>query len=446
LSRRGQCDQCGQQRRLVSPPGDGARRCADCAGIASGHRCVECGTEDRLYSGGRCVRCALAERAARLLGGPLPELRPVYDAIVAARQPYSAHNWLRSAAAAAILADMASGHVAVTHETLDAHPKPLAASFLRAMLVAHNVLPARDDALVDLEAWVTARLDEIDEVARRRLLRSYATWRVLRGARTRAARRPRTRTAVAHAKTCLLAAIAFTAWLAERGVELRECHQAHIDTWSSEGGPAAHETNDFLDWAAKRHLATPLVLPGPHRQAGVAMHSEQRWAVVDRLLHDDTVVLADRVAGCLVLLYAQQLSRIVTLTVDQVTTHDNEVHINLGTSQAVVPEPLGGLLVQQAAGVPVAYNGVGSPATTLWLFPGLHPGRPLHPSTLGQRLRRLGVPTMAARRAALMHLASQLPAAVLAELLHLHPTTAVSWVAAAGGDWNTYAAQIVRSR
>jgi hypothetical protein len=44
-----------------------------------------------------------------------------------------------------------------------------------------------------------------------------------------------------------------------------------------------------------------------------------------------------------------------------------------------------------------------------------------------------------------MDLASQLPAAVLAELLHLHPTTAVSWVAA-GGDWNTYAAHIARNR
>ena len=53
---------------------------------------------------------------------------------------------------------------------------------------------------------------------------------------------------------------------------------------------------------------------------------------------------------------------------------------------------------------------------------------------------------MAARRSALMHLAAQLPAAVLGELLNLHATTAVHWVAAAGGDCNTYAAQIARAR
>ena len=79
-------------------------------------------------------------------------------------------------------------------------------------------------------------------------------------------------------------------------------------------------------------------------------------------------------------------------------------------------------------------------------FPGLHPGRPLHPGGLGQRLRRIGIPTMPGRRAALLHLAAQLPAAVLAELLHLQPTTAVRWVAAAGGDWSTYAAQVARDR
>ncbi|EQD56695.1 hypothetical protein B2A_05134 [mine drainage metagenome] len=56
------------------------------------------------------------------------------------------------------------------------------------------------------------------------------------------------------------------------------------------------------------------------------------------------------------------------------------------------------------------------------------------------------MPTMAGRRAALMNLASQLPAAVLAELLHLHPTTAVHWVSLAGGDWNSYAAEVASDR
>lgn len=445
LSRRGTCETCRQVRRLVAPPGADASRCADCAGVAPLARCADCGIEDRLYRHGRCVRCALAKRAAALLAGPRPELTRVYDAIVATSQPYSAHNWIRSAAAAAILERIASGSLPLTHEALDAETHVKAAGFLRQLLVANDVLAARDDALVVLETWVTTQLSNVADANQRRMLRSYATWRVLRGARTRAASTPRARTPTAHAKVYLTAAISFTAWLNQRGVELGECGQGDIDAWSAEGGPSAPEAVDFLHWAAGRKHVAKLDLAGRHRQPGPAMDGDTRWAIVDRLLHDSHLALTDRVAGCLVLLYAQQLSRIVALTVDQVTVTADGVYLRIGTSPTVIPEPLGALLNDLAVnGRP--YTGVGSPKHSPWLFPGLHPGRPLHPSGLGQRLRNLGIPTMAGRRAALMHLAGQIPAAVLAEMLHLAPTTAVRWVAAAGGDWNTYAAQIARTR
>ena len=46
---------------------------------------------------------------------------------------------------------------------------------------------------------------------------------------------------------------------------------------------------------------------------------------------------------------------------------------------------------------------------------------------------------------ALLHLASNLPAAVLARALNLTPLTAVRWVRAAGGDWNRYAAELLHA-
>ncbi len=52
---------------------------------------------------------------------------------------------------------------------------------------------------------------------------------------------------------------------------------------------------------------------------------------------------------------------------------------------------------------------------------------------------------MAGRRAALTDLAARLPAAVLADLLHLAPGTAVRWMHEAGADWSSYAAQIARA-
>jgi len=450
LARRGRCHSCGHDRRLIDPPGENAVRCADCAGLPGpGRVCGDCGIEDLTFEAGRCVRCCLTRRTNGLLAGPAgtvaANLIPVRDAIVAARQPYSAHNWLRSAVAAGMLGQIASGEMLLSHQTLDAHPRRQAARFLRQLLVAHGALAGRDEALIALEAWVADQLDRVDNPAQRRLLRSYATWRVLRRARARAAHKPRPRTATHYAKTNLLAPIAFLAWLDQRGITLVDVGQADIDAWTVEGGPSAHHLADFIDWAIGHKHIAPVVLTGRPAQPGPAMNPDTRWQIVDRLLHDDHLAVTDRVAGCLVLLYAQQLTRIIALTVDQVITNQDGVYLKLGASQTIIPEPLGALLIELATNGR-SHTGVGSPATSPWLFPGLHPGRPLDPSGLGQRLRRLAIPTMPSRRAALMHLASQLPAAVLAEMLHLKPTTAVHWVAAAGGDWNNYAAQIARNR
>ncbi|MGH8932724.1 MAG: hypothetical protein ACRDZO_19400 [Egibacteraceae bacterium] len=80
--------------------------------------------------------------------------------------------------------------------------------------------------------------------------------------------------------------------------------------------------------------------------------------------------------------------------------------------------------------------GVSSTEPSRWLFPGHLPGRPLTPARLGARLGKLGIDARAGRHAALIHLAAQLPATVLAKLLHISPPTAVRWVNNAGGDWS----------
>lgn len=130
LARRGPCDGCGRPRRLVDPPGPLATRCATCAGtsVPGGHRCGGCGIEDRLFERGRCARCTLTRRATRLLAGDQPDvsahLIPLRDAIAATPQPYSALNWLRQGAAAILLAEVAAGRLALTHQALNTPPPP----------------------------------------------------------------------------------------------------------------------------------------------------------------------------------------------------------------------------------------------------------------------------------------------------------------------------------
>ena len=138
------------ERRLVAPPGPDATTCADCAGTpTTAHTCTGCGLEDKLYEKGRCAPCALRRRTRHLLRGRQrkipPELVPVYQAITTTDAPRTALNWLRNSAGAGLLAEMAFGTIDISHETLDAHPRAAAAGYLRALLVANNVLPARDE-------------------------------------------------------------------------------------------------------------------------------------------------------------------------------------------------------------------------------------------------------------------------------------------------------------
>ena len=446
LRHRGRCASCGQQRRLVAPPGPAADTCADCAGLPVTHACADCGTEDKLYEKSRCARCSLRRRARELLsagtGIIAPELCGVFDAVTAARQPRSALNWLRKGAGAGLLADVAAGRLAISHQALDDCPHRRAADYLRHMLTAAGTLPPRDEELARTGQWLGAVLDTISPAADRRLVQAYATWQVMRRLRASAAAAARPRTPTAHARNNIRAAASLLAWLHGRGTTLDACGQADIDQWLSTG-PSACLARDFLAWAAARGHCQPLTIPPPPRAAGPALSQDQRWTLTTRLLRDATLDPTDRVAGCLLLLYGQPLTRIAAMTISQITRRDDQTFIRLGRHDVPVPGPLADALRQLISGGR-SYRGVGSPPATTWLFPGHLPGRPITPDTLGERLRALGIYAQTGRRAALLDLAAQLPAAVLADILGLHENTAAKWMHQAGGDWSRYAAELAR--
>jgi hypothetical protein len=360
------------------------------------------------------------------------------------RTPYTALNWLRTGAAAAILADVAAGRTALTHQALDEHPHQRAVGYLRHMLVAGGALPGRDETLARVELWSRDVLAAIDHPTDRQLARAYLTRRILRRLRRRSETIPGPRTPAGHARHQVNAVAAFLAWLRQHELSLRSCCQGDVETWLATS-PSAYDIRDFLTWAADRRHCQRLNVPGPQRRAGSATSPGcQRWELISRLLHDDTLDLTDRAAGGLLLLLGQHLSRTAVMTTSQIIQREDAVLVRLGRHEIPVPGSLGDILTELIrAGR--THTGTGSPATSQWLFPGGMPGQPITAGRLGERLRAIGIRAMPGRRAALINLAAQLPAAVLAGTLNLSPGTAVRWMHQAGADWNRYAADIARS-
>lgn len=402
-----------------------------------------------MFERGRCAPCALQRRTSELLTAPdghIPAaLIAVRDAIASSDPPFAALNWLRTGAGAPILADLASGTIELTHQALDAHPRPRAAGYVRQLLVTHGALPERNESLARLEHWIATTIANIDDPEHRRLIHTFATWHTVRRLRRRAARTsPTRRLATRYARNQIAAAIGFLSWLDHHNLALTDCTQEHINIWLTTGPASRRDTRYFLAWTAQQELTGAFTITAPPEHDGDTLDAEQRWSIARRLLHDDNLELLDRVAGSFVLLYAQPLSRVAVLTRQQITTNTT-VSVQFGRHPIEIPAPLDQLVATLAATGRRPHTSIGAPATSPWLFPGHLPGRPITAGRLGARLGALGIDARAARRSALIQLAAELPAPVLADSLGITIATASDWVKAAGGDWSNYAAATART-
>ena len=228
------------------------------------------------------------------------------------------------------------------------------------------------------------------------------------------------------------------------GLTLASCRQGDVETWLATG-PAAYDVRDFLAWAAARKHCLTLQIPGPQRKAGTATDPGQRWELVHRLLHDAALDLTDRVAGCLLLLFGQHLSRIAAMTTGQITTRDGPVLVRFGQHEIPVPDSLARHPHRPDRGRQLPYRHRLTDHQPV-AIPRRHARTAHHPVPARRAPARPRHPGKPGRRAALIDLAAQLPAAILADSLNLSPGTAVRWMHQAGADWTRYAADIARSR
>ncbi|MHB1592914.1 MAG: hypothetical protein ACYCO9_09110 [Streptosporangiaceae bacterium] len=437
------CSACGQDR----PVGSGTLaepRCRDCT-VAAFPDCPACADSPRP---GQCASCLLELRLRELLAGPdggiRASLRPLKQALTATDPPGTALRWLAKPPVAAVLSGLAASGRDLSHSELDRLEQTPVLAHLRSVLVATGTLPPRDEQMARLERFTADVLDGRRDPGQRQVLRRYATWHLLRRLRSRNNGRPVTHEQHNVVQQRVRGAVALLDWLDARSLTLGTCGQADLDEWvSGSGASRRHDAGHFVRWAVRQRL-TGVSLPAVRWQGPVlALDDDARWDAARRLLRDDTINARDRLAGLLVLLYAQPVARVSRLTTSHVNVSGTTVAIRLGTAPIALPEPVAGLARQLLEGKRGhATTGAGDPSP--WLFPGGQPGRPVSSGHLGQRLKDLGIQPGPARSAALSQLASELPAALLARMLGVHIDVAVTWQRISAGDWTAYAADVSR--
>jgi len=441
------CAQCGTTAPVRGGTAD-APLCSACTvpGAEFWRTCPGCGKEGRIHLG-HCRTCHLREQLRDLLAGPdgtiSPALQALHDSLAASERPAAALHWLGKSTAA-ILRELATGQRPLTHAALDELPDSKPLRHLRAILVATGTLPERDEHMTRLEAWTAQAVAGRPDPDERRLLHQYATWHVIRRLRRRLDGKQATCGQFVSAQRNIRAAIALLDWLAARGLALGTARQGDLDAWLGDVR-AAHrgDAGNFVRWARKNKLATldfaAVRWGGPSGE----IDTETRWEQARWLLHDDALRPEDRLAGLLILLYAQRASVISRLAISHIESSGGQVLIRLGREPVTLPDPLGDLALQVAADRR-GHASPGDDGTSSWLFPGGQPGRPISAFRLGERLNQLGIRCGQSRSAALFQLATDLPAAVLASMLGIHIGVAVQWQRASAGDWMAYAADVSR--
>ncbi|WP_129307127.1 hypothetical protein [Streptomyces sp. L2] len=437
------CTNCGCVRPLVGR-GERGGVCGPCSGDERNWTCRRCGRVDLLVAQEHCLPCIVSERVDALLSGPDGTLHPQLSAVRALLlqdcAPEQVLHWLYATVWAELLGRLATQGGEITHARLDRLPPGYAVRYLRQVLVNTGVLEPRTEHLDSVEPWVEHLLaGQPPHIAA--IVRPYASWSVLRRARSLATRSRVTRSVRKYARSRIGMAVQFLTWLETRGLTLSAATQSDVDLWLAIGTTTHYRLRDFLRWAHARGLADGLTVPwlGRAEQPEHVLPDDDRWRLLRRCLNDDSIALHLRVAGALVLLYAQVPSRIVELTRQDLSTTGSGTYLAVGRQPVLLPPRLA-MLVQRLANHaapgrrPLIHRG-----TRPWLFPSAQPGTHLDADRLATLLNdRVGIFIRPARGGALCELAGDLPAPVLAELLGLSVGTATRWTTLAGRDWSDY--------
>ncbi|MCC2323152.1 recombinase XerD [Cellulomonas xiejunii] len=359
------------------------------------------------------------------------------DVLSAARRPESIRTWMRSAKVQALLTDVASGAVPLSHDGLDAYASGTHVEHLRALLEHHQILPAREHFLALFEQWLERKLASLRrEIAQP--VEQFARWHHLHRIRAIDPGDRTLRGPVHHAKQEITETIKFLTWLdVMHGRTAATCLQSDVDAYLHGGPTTRYFIRTFFVFANARRINPAVTVPHRMARSRPSMTQDQRMAWIRELLTGESESLPFRTAGMLLLLLAQPLVKISALRVDAVHDSPGGMSLALGKHPTPLPEPFAALL---RAHVHARPNLNTASHASDWLFPSPRAGRHLHPNTVMDRLRRLGVELRGARNRALDDLVNEIPPPVVADALGYSHATAFSHQQADAGNWARYVA------
>ena len=436
VRRRGPCAGCGQERLLPGVDPAGGRLCCGCAGITQDYTCARCGTEWALRRE-LCEWCHLGDVLDGLLDGDV-DLSALRARLVGVARPDSIIIWLYGPHARDLLRGLATGAVGLTHAALDEVAPRLAGEHLRALLVAVDLLPARDECLARFDRWVTESLGRFAVGADLKVLDQFAIWRLRPHLVTRSEAGPLRDAQITNATQKLRVAASLLAWLHERDRDLTRCTQADLDEWFATPPTTHAQANTFIRWAISTKRCPKLSIPQRHRGITTVLDHTARVDILRRLLNPATARLEHRVAAMLLVLFGQPFTRIAALTLDDVIVDADTTGLRLGQGVAPIP-PLFAAMVHELVAARPNLNTATNP-TSSWLFPGRIADSHIRPATLRTQAIEMGINLMGARSGALRQLVLDCPPTVVADMLGYSYQAIDRHALRAGSPWASYAA------
>lgn len=426
------CPSCVQVKALIGSSETGERICGPCAGATRDYVCVLCGAAGDQHFEQTCIRCSVTLTVRQLLSaatGAIPESLTELPAALAQRgRPDSTMRWLLKPIPRALLQAIGA-ETSITHASLDACPPGQARHHLRSLLVDAGILPPRDEHTERLGTWVDELIAALPP-HHAAVIGPYAHWKILRTVRRRTRRKHTSIGVAGSARERVRAAVRLLHHLDQDGKGIAVLTQDALDRWTNGNRSRSGDIAPFVRWLNISGITEGLRVNVQKATEPSEINPEDlHRTLIRELVSGRTPAdLAIRVAGLLILLYGARTDGIHRLTTADISRANGRTYLAIAGDPIELPLPVAQLVERLAAVAkrsPDAQTRTGEAAYLLGSPRRLH--EPIHPTTLGRKLALAGIHPQIARNSAMLALASDLPAAVVATQMGLTAQTTTRW-------------------